>query len=176
MREASERFFRMKTQPPTSFAVARRAGVSQSTVSPVLNGKAAGRISQRVQAAHELGYQPCLPARLLNYSVVQVSTGNDARWQEHIVHVLATRCSIDGPILFAVDLPAYSNLELLAGRAVLVDGSAPAFPSFLLDIDSGAPAALLLSGRQTALPPTREIIPLRFVIRESAAPPREKLL
>src|SRR5438270_321353 len=53
---------RAGTQLPTSFDVARRAGVSQSTVSLVLNGKAAGRVSARTQeavlrVAQELGYQ-----------------------------------------------------------------------------------------------------------------------
>jgi len=168
------------TQPPTSFAVARRAGVSQSTVSLVLNGKAAGRVSLPVQeavlqAARDLGYQPCLPARTLrlgrthvaaliipdvanpvfatvlqgaeqaarvrDYTVVQVSTGNDADWQQRIVHALATR-SIDGFILCAVDLPVHTNLELLRGNAVLVDGYSPEFPSFLLDIESGTTAAM----------------------------------
>ncbi len=167
-------------QPPTSFDVARRAGVSQSTVSLVLNGKATGRVSQRVQelvlrAARELGYQPCLPARTLrlgrthiaaliipdvanpvfatvlqgaeqaarlrDYTVVQVSTGNDTDWQQRIVHALATR-SIDGFILFAVDLPANTNLELLRGNAVVVDGYSPELPSLLLDIEYGASAAM----------------------------------
>lgn len=168
------------TQPPTSFDVARRAGVSQSTVSLVLNGKAAGRVSRRVQEtvlriARELGYQPCLPARTLrlgrthiaaliipdvanpvfatvlqgaeqaarsrDYTVVQVSTGNDVDWQQRIVHALATR-SIDGFILFAVDIPANTNLELLRGSAVMVDGYSPEFPSLLLDIEYGASAAM----------------------------------
>ena len=45
---ADERQIRQRvgTQLPTSFDVARRAGVSQSTVSLALNGKAAGRVSQ----------------------------------------------------------------------------------------------------------------------------------
>jgi len=42
---------RAGAQLPTSFDVARRAGVSQSTVSLVLNGKAAGRVSPRTQEA-----------------------------------------------------------------------------------------------------------------------------
>jgi LacI family repressor for deo operon, udp, cdd, tsx, nupC, and nupG len=167
-------------QPPTSFDVARRAGVSQSTVSLVLNGKAAGRVSQRVQetvlrVARELGYQPCLPARTLrlgrthvaaliipdvanpvfatvlqgaeqaarlrDYTVVQVSTGNDVDWQQRIVHALATR-SIDGFILFAIDPPAHPHLELLRGSAVVVDGYSPEFPSLLLDIEYGASTAM----------------------------------
>jgi DNA-binding LacI/PurR family transcriptional regulator len=50
--------------------VARRAGVSQSTVSLVLSGKAPGRISARTeaavrQAAEELGYRPNAAARTL---------------------------------------------------------------------------------------------------------------
>jgi LacI family transcriptional regulator, repressor for deo operon, udp, cdd, tsx, nupC, and nupG len=54
----------------TSVDVARRAGVSQSTVSLVLSGKAPGRISARTeaavrQAAEELGYRPNVAARTL---------------------------------------------------------------------------------------------------------------
>jgi LacI family transcriptional regulator, repressor for deo operon, udp, cdd, tsx, nupC, and nupG len=50
--------------------VARRAGVSQSTVSLVLSGKSAGRISDRTveavrAAAEELGYRPNMAARTL---------------------------------------------------------------------------------------------------------------
>jgi DNA-binding LacI/PurR family transcriptional regulator len=50
--------------------VARRAGVSQSTVSLVLSGKSAGRISARTdaavrRAAEELGYRPNVAARAL---------------------------------------------------------------------------------------------------------------
>jgi DNA-binding LacI/PurR family transcriptional regulator len=50
--------------------VARRAGVSQSTVSLVLSGKGAGRISARTEeavraAAAELGYRPNVAARTL---------------------------------------------------------------------------------------------------------------
>lgn len=171
---------RAGTQLPTSFDVARRVGVSQSTVSLVLNGKAAGRVSQRTQeavlrAAKELGYQPSMAgrtlrlgrthvaaliipdvsnpvfatvlqgaeqaARLRDYTVVQVSTGNDADWQERIVHALATR-SIDGFILWALNLPQSAHLELLRGNAVIVDGYSPEFPSLLLDIEHGATAAL----------------------------------
>ena len=54
----------------TSVDVARRAGVSQSTVSLVFSGKAAGRISARTEAAvraaaGELGYRPNFAARAL---------------------------------------------------------------------------------------------------------------
>jgi DNA-binding LacI/PurR family transcriptional regulator len=54
----------------TSVDVARRAGVSQSTVSLVLSGKSAGRVSARTetavrQAAEELGYRPNVAARAL---------------------------------------------------------------------------------------------------------------
>jgi len=171
---------RVGTELPTSFDVAKRAGVSQSTVSLVLNGKAAGRVSPRTQeavrrVAKELGYQPSMAgrtlrlgrthvaaliipdvsnpvfaavfqgaeqaARLRDYTVVQVSTGNDPGWQQRIVHALATR-SIDGFILWALDLPKSAQLELLRGNAVIVDGYSPAFPSLLLDIEYGASAAL----------------------------------
>ncbi len=56
--------------PPTSLDVARRAGVSQSAVSLVFGGKAAGRVGKQTQeaimrAAHELGYHPNRAARTL---------------------------------------------------------------------------------------------------------------
>jgi DNA-binding LacI/PurR family transcriptional regulator len=58
----------------TSVDVARRAGVSQTTVSLVLSGKAAGRISaataERVERiARELGYRPHAAARALRSGV-----------------------------------------------------------------------------------------------------------
>jgi DNA-binding LacI/PurR family transcriptional regulator len=54
----------------TSVDVARRCGVSQSTVSLVLSGKGAGRVSERTAdavraAAAELGYRPNAAARAL---------------------------------------------------------------------------------------------------------------
>ena len=54
----------------TSVDVARRSGVSQSTVSLVFSGKAAGRISAGTEAAvraaaAELGYRPNAAARAL---------------------------------------------------------------------------------------------------------------
>src|ERR1700719_4690652 len=56
--------------PPTSVDVARRAGVSQSAVSPAFGGKAAGRVGKQTQkailhAAQELGYLPNNAARML---------------------------------------------------------------------------------------------------------------
>jgi LacI family transcriptional regulator, repressor for deo operon, udp, cdd, tsx, nupC, and nupG len=56
--------------PATSVDVARRAGVSQSAVSLVFGGKAAGRVGKRTQeaillAASELGYRPNRAARTL---------------------------------------------------------------------------------------------------------------
>jgi DNA-binding LacI/PurR family transcriptional regulator len=58
----------------TSVDVARRAGVSQTTVSLVLSGKAAGRISDATaeavqRAARELGYRPHAAARALRSGV-----------------------------------------------------------------------------------------------------------
>jgi LacI family transcriptional regulator, repressor for deo operon, udp, cdd, tsx, nupC, and nupG len=60
----------------TSVDVARRAGVSQSTVSLVLSGKSAGRISARTveavrTAAEELGYRPNVAARTLRTGVAR---------------------------------------------------------------------------------------------------------
>ncbi len=168
------------SQSVTSFDVARHAGVSQSTVSLVLSGKAAGRVSAGTQeavlrSARELGYQPHMAARTLrlgrthvaaliipdvsnpffatvlqgaeqaarlhDYTVVQVSTGNDADWQQRIMHALATR-AIDGFILCAVDLPESANRELLHGNAVIVDGYSSEFPSLPLDIEYGASTSL----------------------------------
>jgi LacI family transcriptional regulator, repressor for deo operon, udp, cdd, tsx, nupC, and nupG len=59
-----------RRRPVTSNDVARHAGVSQATVSLVLSGKAAGRVSASTeatvrQAAEELGYRPNLAARAL---------------------------------------------------------------------------------------------------------------
>ena len=66
------------TAPPrvTSVDVARSAGVSQSTVSLVLSGKARGRISARTEetvraAATELGYRPNVAARALRTGVAR---------------------------------------------------------------------------------------------------------
>jgi LacI family transcriptional regulator, repressor for deo operon, udp, cdd, tsx, nupC, and nupG len=55
---------------PTSVDVAQRAGVSQSAVSLVLGGKAAGRVGKQtqaaiLQAARDLGYSPNSAARTL---------------------------------------------------------------------------------------------------------------
>jgi DNA-binding LacI/PurR family transcriptional regulator len=60
----------LRTERVTSVDVARRAGVSQSTVSLVFSGKAPGRISSRTEAAvraaaEELGYRPNVAARAL---------------------------------------------------------------------------------------------------------------
>ena len=57
-------------QQPTSFDVARQAGVSQSTVSLVLGGKSGRRVAKQtqdavLQAARELGYRPNTAARTL---------------------------------------------------------------------------------------------------------------
>jgi LacI family repressor for deo operon, udp, cdd, tsx, nupC, and nupG len=60
----------MASSGPTSVDVARRAEVSQSAVSLVFGGKAAGRVGKRTQeaileAARELGYRPNSAARTL---------------------------------------------------------------------------------------------------------------
>jgi DNA-binding LacI/PurR family transcriptional regulator len=59
-----------RRRPVTSVDVARHAGVSQATVSLVLSGKSAGRVSAGTEAtvrraAEELGYRPNLAARAL---------------------------------------------------------------------------------------------------------------
>ncbi|MGX2993882.1 LacI family DNA-binding transcriptional regulator [Streptomyces sp. JNUCC 64] len=61
---------RTSAAPPTSAAVANRAGVSRATVSYVLNGLSEGRVSEATQArvraaAEELGYVPHAAARTL---------------------------------------------------------------------------------------------------------------
>lgn len=61
---------RASTKKVTSVDVARKAGVSQATVSLVLSGKAAGRISDATaeqvrRCAKELGYRPNAAARAL---------------------------------------------------------------------------------------------------------------
>jgi DNA-binding LacI/PurR family transcriptional regulator len=61
----------------TSVAVAERAGVSQSTVSLVLSGKAGGRVSEATvkavrQAAAELGYRPNRAARALRMGAARM--------------------------------------------------------------------------------------------------------
>ena len=61
---------RASSQPVTSIDVARRAGVSQSTVSLVMSGKAQGRVSEATQervreSARELCYLPNVAAQTL---------------------------------------------------------------------------------------------------------------
>jgi DNA-binding LacI/PurR family transcriptional regulator len=61
----------------TSVAVARRAGVSQSTVSLVLSGKARGRVSTGTEAAvrraaDELGYRPNRAAQALRLGAARM--------------------------------------------------------------------------------------------------------
>jgi len=63
--------------PVTSVDVAKAAGVSQSTVSLVLSGKAAGRVSPSTQAlvektARRLGYQPNISAQVLRTGAAKV--------------------------------------------------------------------------------------------------------
>lgn len=63
---------------PTSRDVARRAGVSQATVSLVMGDKWRGRVSARTAesvraAAHELGYRPNLAARNLRLGLTRTA-------------------------------------------------------------------------------------------------------
>ena len=67
----------MSAEPVTSVAVAERAGVSQSTVSLVLSGKARGRVSAATaetvrRAAAELGYRPNRAAQALRLGTARV--------------------------------------------------------------------------------------------------------
>lgn len=61
----------------TSFAVAEAAGVSQSTVSLVMSGKAEGRVSEAkrlhvLETASKLGYSPNASAQILRTGVLKV--------------------------------------------------------------------------------------------------------
>jgi DNA-binding LacI/PurR family transcriptional regulator len=67
----------MAAERVTSVAVAERAGVSQSTVSLVLSGKARGRVSEATaeavrRAADELGYRPNRAARALRMGAARM--------------------------------------------------------------------------------------------------------
>lgn len=67
---------RKAAAPVTSVAVAEAAQVSQSTVSLVLSGKSAGRVSASTRAlveatARRLGYQPNVSARVLRTGVAR---------------------------------------------------------------------------------------------------------
>src|SRR3954470_14285490 len=67
-------------RPPrsiTSFSVAKAAGVSQSTVSLVMSGKAEGRVSKATQTlvektARQLGYHPNASAQMLRTGVLKL--------------------------------------------------------------------------------------------------------
>jgi LacI family transcriptional regulator/LacI family repressor for deo operon, udp, cdd, tsx, nupC, and nupG len=68
---------RARAAAVTSVAVAKAAKVSQSTVSLVLSGKAAGRVSEATrilveETAHRLGYQPNVSAQMLRTGVAKV--------------------------------------------------------------------------------------------------------
>lgn len=70
MPEKSQSQAGLPSRPVTSVHVARAAGVSQTTVSLVMSGKAGGRISEETQrlvraTALELGYVPNTSARVL---------------------------------------------------------------------------------------------------------------
>lgn len=164
----------------TSIDVARKAGVSQSTVSLVFAGKAEGRVSPQTQQevlriAQELGYRPntiartlrlghtniiafVIPdvsnpffaavlkgaeqaARLRNYAVVLVSTGDDRYWHHVVMDALTTH-SIEGFVLCAVRQPNELDLERLRFRAVMVDQMSPLLSSLRLDIEGGTQAAM----------------------------------
>jgi LacI family transcriptional regulator, repressor for deo operon, udp, cdd, tsx, nupC, and nupG len=67
-----------RSTPPTSRDVARRAGVSQATVSLVMGDKWRGRVSTRTAeavraVADELGYRPNLAARSLRLGITRTA-------------------------------------------------------------------------------------------------------
>lgn len=164
----------------TSVDVARKAGVSQSTVSLVFAGKATGRVSLQTQQevlriAEELGYRPntvartlrlghtniiafVIPdvsnpffaavlkgaeqaARLRNYTVVLVSTGEDQDWHRVVMDALTTH-SIEGFVLCAVRPPVDLDIATLRSRAVIVDETWTSLSSLSLDIVGGTQAAM----------------------------------
>lgn len=164
----------------TSVDVARKAGVSQSTVSLVFAGKASGRVSLQTQQevlriADEMGYRPntvartlrlghtniiafVIPdvsnpffaavlkgaeqaARLHNYTVVLVSTGDDQEWQRVVMDALTTH-SIEGFVLCAVCPPDDMDIATLRSRAVIVDETWTGLSSLSLDIVGGTQAAM----------------------------------
>ena len=80
----------------TSVDVARRAGVSQSTVSLVFSGKAPGRISGRTEAAvraaaEELGYRPNAAARALKTGAARTVALGRPRRHEPVLRRAAPR-------------------------------------------------------------------------------------
>ncbi|MBE3560125.1 MAG: LacI family DNA-binding transcriptional regulator [Ktedonobacteraceae bacterium] len=98
------------SSPPTSVDVARRAGVSQSAVSLVFGGKAAGRVGKRtqeaiLQAARELGYHPNRAARTLR-------SGRS--------HLLALAIPDVGNPYFAAVLQGAEQAARAAGYAVML--------------------------------------------------------
>ncbi|EFH81778.1 LacI family DNA-binding transcriptional regulator [Ktedonobacter racemifer] len=164
----------------TSVDVARKAGVSQSTVSLVFAGKASGRVSPQTQQevlriAEEMGYRPntvartlrlghtniiafVIPdvsnpffaavlkgaeqtARLHDYTVILVSTGEDQEWQRVVMDALTTH-SIEGFVLCAVRPPGDMDIAILRSRAVIVDETWTGLSSLSLDIVGGTQAAM----------------------------------
>jgi DNA-binding LacI/PurR family transcriptional regulator len=118
----------------TSIDVAKRAGVSQSTVSLVLSGKSAGRISARTEAAvraaaDDLGYRTNVAARALRTGSARtiglvvpdvthpffgrlLRGAQAAAWQQGYAVVLAD----------AANDPEWELASLAALRALTVDG------------------------------------------------------
>ncbi|MFC8131673.1 LacI family DNA-binding transcriptional regulator [Streptomyces sp. NPDC057302] len=105
--------------PPTSTSVARLAGVSRATVSYVLNGLAAGRVSAATQekvhaAAEDLGYVPHAAARSLR-------SGSSGLV---LIAVPADTVPVFGPLFtdfvaaFQTELQAYGHTGVLHGASV----------------------------------------------------------
>src|SRR5579883_2570461 len=149
---------------PTSVDVARRAGVSQSAVSLVFGGKAAGRVGKRtqeaiLQAARELGYRPNRAARALRsgrsrlvalaipdvsnpyFAAVLQGAERAARAHGYAV-VLAQVRAVHGFLLCEVEPLATSKHAALRGKAVIVNAGSAILPSLQLDVVSGMDAAM----------------------------------
>ena len=122
------------TRPATSLDVARRAGVSRSTVSNILNGNGdrfPETTRQRVfSAASELDYQPSLAGRSLatgrsdTIVVLLPNTTFGSNLQDAVDRVMVSTSTFGGNVVvrFAGSTPKATNAAILALRPLaLVD-------------------------------------------------------
>jgi DNA-binding LacI/PurR family transcriptional regulator len=138
----------------TSVDVARAAGVSQTTVSLVFSGRAAGRVSDRTRALVEqtaaaLGYVPSGPARVLrggrpqvlalavpdvrNPYFARVLLGAEQAARESDMAVLLVDTASDPD--WASRLVAMSKIGMFAGAVVYAE-PAPVTARLAADLDS----------------------------------------
>jgi DNA-binding LacI/PurR family transcriptional regulator len=158
----------MKKRNVTSHDVARRAGVSQSTVSLVLNGHH-GRISettrQRVlEAARELNFSLNVTARALvtgrtqRIGLVPISPHVFHGWTGYYIEILAG-------VMQGMESTEYNLLTHSA--------SYPDWCALYSDIISGASDGVLLVGRSASDPLTRRLQEHRFPTVCISSHPRE---